>query len=76
MLYVIGFVIVAWWLASVLAIIFICHPVQFFWDKTIPGGHCGSDSGILYGVAGPNIATDIAVLVLPLPMIWRLQMPL
>ena len=75
-LYVVGAVILVWCLASVLAIIFICHPVQFFWDKTIPNGHCGNDFGILYGIAGPNIATDIAVLILPMPILWKLQMRL
>lgn len=76
LLYVVGAVIVVWWLASVLAIILICHPVQYFWDKTIPGGHCGNDFGILYGVASPNIVTDIAILILPLPILWKLQMRL
>lgn len=76
LLYIIGGIILAWGLASVLSIIFICRPVQYFWDKTIPGGYCGNDFGILYGVAGPNIATDLAVLILPLPILWKLQMPL
>lgn len=76
LLYVVGAVILAWWFAGTLAIIFVCHPVQYFWDKTIPGGHCGSETGILYGIAGPNVVTDVVVLVLPLPILWKLQMRL
>lgn len=75
-LYIIGGFIIASCVGSEFALIFLCHPVSYFWDKTIPGGHCGDDNGILFGVAGPNIVTDIAVLVLPLPIIWKLQMPL
>ena len=76
LLYVVGVVTILWWLASLLLIIFTCRPVQFFWDKTIPGGHCANDFIVLYGVAGPNILTDVAVLVMPLPILWKLQMPL
>jgi hypothetical protein len=47
--------------------------VAFWWDRTIPGGHCVDNTAFLLGNSIPNIATDIAILLLPLPFIWRLQ---
>lgn len=53
--------------------IFQCLPIQGFWDKTIPAV-CGVDvNSFFIGNAVPNIVTDWALLLLPLPYIWRLH---
>ena len=69
-----GAATLAWCIALIFSIIFSCKPVQFFWDKNIPGGRCLNENSLSYGITAANIATDIAVLVLPLPWLWRLQM--
>ena len=74
-LYLAGAFIIAACVGSEGAIIFQCRPVSHFWDKNIPGAHCVSQHGVTYAPAAFNIATDIAVLVLPLPILWNLQMP-
>lgn len=53
--------------------ILICKPIKYNWDKTIPGGHCGDLNGIFRWTSLPNLITDIAMLILPLPMIWKLH---
>ena len=75
-LYLMGAIIIAACVGSEGAVIFQCRPVSYFWDKNIPGGHCVSQYGVNYAPVVFNIATDIAVLVLPLPILWKLQMPL
>ncbi|KAL9115409.1 MAG: hypothetical protein Q9227_000730 [Pyrenula ochraceoflavens] len=59
--------------ASVITVSSICQPFEYRWDKTIPGGHCADMMGFYRFISIPNIATDIAILVLPLPTLWGLQ---
>ena len=65
---------IAWFISLVFAVIFSCHPVAFFWDKTIKGGTCIDENDLAYGITATNIVTDIVVLVLPIPWLWNLQM--
>ena len=53
-----------------------CRPFEYNWNKSIPGGQCINQS--LYYIIGSafNVATDVAILFLPLPVIWRLQLKL
>ena len=55
---------------------FQCIPTAKLWD--IFGrldGHCINVIKFFIGNAIPNIITDVALLILPLPHIWRLQVP-
>lgn len=59
-------------IANFLTAAFICRPFAANWDKSIPG-HCGDNMAFLRCVSIPNIVTDLAILVLPLPTLYRLQ---
>ena len=50
-----------------------CQPLAFFWNPTIPGGHCININAFFRWISLPNILTDVAMLVLPQPLIWNLQ---
>ena len=50
-----------------------CQPLAFFWNPTIPGGHCIDINAFFRWISLPNILTDVAMLVLPQPLIWTLQ---
>ena len=52
--------------------IFGCHPVHAFWDPE--AGHCVPFKNHASAYAAVNILTDIIVWILPLPMIWRLNL--
>ena len=73
---ILGSVMIGWWLSLVFAVIFSCHPVNYFWNKSVPNGHCINENILAYGVTAVNIVTDLAVLCLPIPWLWTLQMPL
>lgn len=60
---------------QVLAAVFSCLPIHGFWDHETPA-NCVNTLHYYLGVAIPNIATDIVLLVLPMPLIWRLQITL
>ncbi|KAK3109907.1 hypothetical protein LTR53_016352 [Teratosphaeriaceae sp. CCFEE 6253] len=55
--------------------IFACTPVRYFWDPSIPGGHCLDRFGVWFANAGINIVTDIATGLLPLPVFKQLELP-
>lgn len=65
---------VAWALALIISIFASCQPFRYIWDKTIPGGHCINVNAQSYVITAINIATDIVLLVLPVPWLWNLQM--
>lgn len=50
-----------------------CRPFAYNWDRSIPGGHCIDESAFYRFGSLPNIITDVAILVLPLPLVWNLQ---
>ncbi|KAJ5538962.1 hypothetical protein N7513_007294 [Penicillium frequentans] len=62
--------VIVWaWSATFL----LCRPLKYNQDTTI-NGTCG-DHNAMYVVAGTlNLITDIMVMILPLPHIWKLQL--
>ncbi|KAI4147760.1 MAG: hypothetical protein L6R39_003013, partial [Caloplaca ligustica] len=74
--YIISVVCVAWFIAFVVSTFLICRPLACFWDKTITGCKCTNLKHIAYYVTSPpDILTNIAILILPIPWLWNLQMP-
>ncbi|KAF7184404.1 hypothetical protein CNMCM7691_005224 [Aspergillus felis] len=72
-IYVIFFLVTGWGLGVIFTTIFQCLPVRGFWDKSLDP-HCGVNVNQFFiGNAVPNIITDWALLILPMPYIWRLQ---
>ncbi|KAL1310501.1 hypothetical protein AAFC00_000787 [Neodothiora populina] len=58
-------------------ILFHCKPVQFAWDTTIEGGSCGRANDladVYYATTAINIATDWFCAVLPVPLLWSVQL--
>ncbi|KAJ6184423.1 hypothetical protein N7519_005724 [Penicillium mononematosum] len=51
-----------------------CVPVAKFWNKDLPG-NCLSFEALWFFNASMNIVTDIALLVLPMPLLSKLQLP-
>lgn len=69
-----GFVI-ATFVASVIAGLFQCNPIAFAWDKTIEGGTCFNVTALFYANAGLNIFQDVFIYILPMRMLWEIQIP-
>jgi hypothetical protein len=59
--------------ASAVTGFLICTPLNYFWDRRIPGGHCLNITAYLRWIGVNNIVTDVAMLLLPLPIIRKLQ---
>ncbi|KAH7399125.1 hypothetical protein DE146DRAFT_523894 [Phaeosphaeria sp. MPI-PUGE-AT-0046c] len=55
--------------------IFTCNPVAFAWSETMLKGYCMDRKLLWYTNACLNIALDLTILLLPMPLIHRLQIP-
>ncbi|KAH6680648.1 hypothetical protein B0J14DRAFT_634169 [Halenospora varia] len=53
----------------------MCTPLAYTWDKTITDGHCIDEQEVLLWISFSNIVTDVLMLILPLPILWRLHIP-
>ncbi|KAL8727983.1 MAG: hypothetical protein Q9181_005500 [Wetmoreana brouardii] len=78
-IYVLGAIVSCWGIAILITIL-QCQPVSDFWDRFAPAAkgpfHCGVNVNQFFnGNSIPNIITDAALLVLPMPFIWQLHLP-
>jgi len=70
--------VVGYCVSNVLAIIFQCVPVAAAWNLMLRlehSGNCASLTKIDIAIGGFNIPSDLLILILPIPMLWRLQLP-
>ncbi|KAE8381272.1 hypothetical protein BDV26DRAFT_278858 [Aspergillus bertholletiae] len=72
--WVIVFIAAGYSLASVLANILSCNPVDKAWYPTKPGT-CMNRPVFYFANAGLGIFTDFATVIVPIPWLRRLQMP-
>lgn len=54
-------------------VIWQCVPINAIWDLNRNNARCLSVPGVAYANAAVNIATEIAILVLPIPLLRRLR---
>jgi hypothetical protein len=73
MAYVIGAFIIAWVITITFLFIFICVPVEKLWYPDLPG-HCIDQVGTWIANAACTILSDIAILILPIPQVWKLHL--
>lgn len=64
-----------WSTALVLVSVLACRPIRGFWDKSVTNARCVPDLPQWYVNAAGNIATDILIFALPIPVLWRLNLP-
>lgn len=72
-IYVVAAVVVSFGIGVFLAQILICRPFAKNWNRSLPGV-CGSSPATILSEAVINMLIDIAIMVLPMPLVWRLQM--
>lgn len=67
-----GLLLVCWWIGINCLAIFTCWPVSKSWKK-IPG-HCADTQHTFLAATTTNIFADVVLLVLPIPMLWKLHL--
>jgi hypothetical protein len=71
--YVHMIIVISYGLWATLSAVFFCTPIRSFWDVNIEG-KCLPKGPIWFTNAGINIATDVMIILIPAPLIRRLQL--
>lgn len=58
--------------STIMAACLICRPLAANWDAGI--GHCGNQKSLDLYIGVFNLLMDICVVILPMPVLWHLQM--
>lgn len=72
--YGVGTAVSLWGLACTIGAFTQCIPLKKLWDPTVTGA-CVDYSRLFIFYSTLNLITDFIIVVMPLPIIWRLQMP-
>lgn len=57
------------------ALIFACDPIAMSYDVTITSGTCINRPSLYIATAVVNIISDVFLFCLPLPIVFKLQVP-
>ncbi len=71
---ILGTIVMAWWLSSILGYLCVCTPISTNWDPSVHG-HCGNEYIFTLAMSVPWVLTDFAILVAPIPVVRGLQLP-
>lgn len=64
---------VIWLVTILLDVTFMCTPIAKAWDTALEG-HCLNTGRFWMGSGITSLIIDIIILVMPLPMLWKLHM--
>ena len=73
-LYVLAAVILAVWIVNIFTTIFQCKPISGAWNFDI-APKCISVMKVYYFSTAFSILTDVLLVVVPLPLFWKLKLP-
>lgn len=68
--------IVLFYLAETFFEIFECSPREKIWNKLLTGGHCFKWAEGFEATGIFNSLSDFTLLFIPMPSLWKSQMPL
>ncbi|KAK7428397.1 hypothetical protein QQZ08_005016 [Neonectria magnoliae] len=54
----------------------VCIPISSLWDPTVRNVHCINQRKVFFCDLSLAILTDLIVLIIPIPLTWKLRMPL
>ena len=60
--------------SAVIADCLICRPVRYRWAPSTVDGSCGDQKSLDLYIAILNLLQDVVIVVLPMPILWGLQM--
>lgn len=72
-LWCVGGFVLAFAITAIFLQIFQCTPIEAIWYTNIER-HCVDISASYIAMGTINIVTDVAILCLPMPQLWQLQM--
>jgi hypothetical protein len=76
MTYFVMFVAAGYSAANGFVFLYLCKPMEYFWDPTISKGTCVDGNTAFMASAILNVVTDLAILMLPVWILWPLHVGL
>ncbi|KAF8420497.1 hypothetical protein EV426DRAFT_246776 [Tirmania nivea] len=64
-----------WCISSFIALICRCSPIRAYWIDGLKGATCVNSQALVLASGALNSLTDLAVAILPAPMLWRAKLP-
>jgi hypothetical protein len=64
-----------WGIFIGIGVFLVCIPLQAFWDPQVDGRCFPSQSTLWYVSGVVHVVTDFAIIVMPLPIVWKLKLP-
>ncbi|KAK8030029.1 hypothetical protein PG993_011320, partial [Apiospora rasikravindrae] len=74
-LWTVGAMNAGWLVSALVSTIFQCSPINAAWE-TVPGSTCIPQWDWFLGTALPSMIIDLCILIIPMPILLRLQAPL
>lgn len=74
-LYGMGTFLVLFFLSSVLAVVLQCLPIHAFWEPDFTH-HCFDQVTFYIAQGSLNFVSDVFVVLMPIPLLWKLRLPL
>ncbi|KAF2834965.1 hypothetical protein M501DRAFT_983237 [Patellaria atrata CBS 101060] len=74
--YTVMIVCISFFISVFLITFLMCRPVQFNWDRTIPGGTCGNRMAGYNATSATNLVIDFLVVTMPTPLLCGLHLPI
>lgn len=71
------FISYGWCVGSMIAALCACEPISYFWNELIDPTSGSYRYNFYYyyvGNAAANVVTDVLILLVPMPVVWSLQM--
>ena len=65
---------IAWGISVSITAAFQCKPIAAAWNPDITSKHCINIRDYFVSTSSLNVVIDFAILILPLPPLWRLQL--
>lgn len=72
--YVMIFVAASFGIGSIMSAALQCIPISMLWDTTVEGS-CININTFYFANSALNIITDMIIYILPIPILWKLQLP-
>ncbi|KAB8072608.1 hypothetical protein BDV29DRAFT_149085 [Aspergillus leporis] len=73
-IYVSLIVLLLYYIPALFIKIFFCKPISAYWYGTEHGGSCIDQQKVIIADSAISIASDLWILILPVPMLWSLHM--
>jgi hypothetical protein len=71
--YAVMAVAMAWMAMPILVALVVCRPLEYNWNRKVPGGQCGNKT-LAYALVGVvDLVSDLLILALPMRMVYRLR---